>query len=273
MKFDGIIFDLDGTLWDSTAEVAKTWTSVIAKYNLNRKEVTVEDLKPCMGKLLDEIASILLPELDPKKQMQVIKECCEYENKYLGEYGATLYDKLEDTLKELSYENKKASTVPPVKANKENIKSNNSIPQNDLKDTDKNEKNKESEIVEIINNSCVNIRKQDLKKCEEEFTDIDKLKKALEICEINIASGKKSHGIKALRLAYKYGDRSSNTNADNDKRKGSIYMADSKVDVNGELKSVEDMSSEDIAYKLDLKNGTNWSGRNPNAKGIFKDNF
>ena len=25
--------------------------------------------------------------------------------------------------------------------------------------------------------------------------------------------------------------------------------------------------------KLDLKNGTNWSGRNPNAKGIFKDNF
>ena len=183
------------------------------------------------------------------------------------------YEVSEDTLKELSYENKKASTVPPVKANKENIKSNNSIPQNDLKDTDKNEKNKESEIVEIINNSCVNIRKQDLKKCEEEFTDIDKLKKALEICEINIASGKKSHGIKALRLAYKYGDRSSNTNADNDKRKGSIYMADSKVDVNGELKSVEDMSNEDIAYKLDLKNGTNWSGRNPNAKGIFKDNF
>jgi hypothetical protein len=169
--------------------------------------------------------------------------------------------------------NKKASTVPPVKANKENIKSNNSIPQNDLKDTDKNEKNKESEIVEIINNSCVNIRKQDLKKCEEEFTDIDKLKEALEICEIDIANGKKSHGIKALRLAYKYGDRSSNTNADNDKRKGSIYMADSKVDVNGELKSVEDMSNEDIAYKLDLKNGTNWSGRNPNAKGIFKDNF
>ena len=176
-----------------------------------------------------------------------------------------------DNIKDL--DNKKASTVPPVKADNRNNDFNNSIPQNEEKDTDKNEKNKESEIVEIINNSCVNIRKQDLKKCEEEFTDIDKLKKALEICEIDIANGKKSHGIKALRLAYKYGDRSSNTNADNDKRKGSIYMADSKVDVNGELKSVEDMSSEDIAYKLDLKNGTNWSGRNPNAKGIFKDNF
>ena len=165
--------------------------------------------------------------------------------------------------------NKKASTVPPVKADKEISNfDNNSIPQNEEKNADKNEKNKESEVVEIINNSCVNIRKQDLKKCEEEFTDIDKLKEALGICEKN-----NSHGIKSLRMAYKYGDRSSNTNADNDKRKGSIYMADSKVDVNGELKSVEDMSSEDIAYKLDLKNGTNWSGRNPNAKGIFKDNF
>ena len=162
--------------------------------------------------------------------------------------------------------NKKASTVPPVKA--EDLKNdfdNKSIPQNKKKDTDKNEKNKESEIVEIINNSCVNIRKQDLKKCEEEFTDIDKLKEALEICEVN-----NSHGIKALRMAYKYGNVNNNNS---NKKQSTIFMADSKVDVNGELKSVEDMSNEDIAYKLDLKNGTNWSGRNPNAKGIFKANF
>ena len=157
--------------------------------------------------------------------------------------------------------NKKASTVPPVKADKEISNfDNNSIPQNEEKDTDKNEKNKESEIVEIINNSCVNIRKQDLKKCEEEFTDIDKLKEALEICEIDIANGKKSHGIKALRLAYKYGDRSSNTNADNDKRKGSIYMADSKVIVDGKLKSVADMTEEEFEQKLREKWGRNFIG-------------
>ena len=162
--------------------------------------------------------------------------------------------------------NKKASTVPPVKADKEISNfDNNSIPQNEEKNADKNEKNKESEIVEIINNSCVNIRKQDLKKCEEEFTDIDKLKEALEICEVN-----NSHGIKALRMAYKYGNVNNNNS---NKKQSTIFMADSKVDVNGELKSVEDMSNEDIAYKLDLKNGTNWSGRNPNAKGIFKANL
>ena len=52
------------------------------------------------------------------------------------------YEVSEDTLKELSYENKKASTVPPVKANKENIKSNNSISQNNKKYASKKEENK-----------------------------------------------------------------------------------------------------------------------------------
>ncbi|MEN8076479.1 HAD family hydrolase [Clostridioides difficile] len=106
MKFDGVIFDLDGTLWDSTVEVAKTWSMIIAKYNLKRKEVTVEDLKPCMGKLLDEIARILLPELDKEMQMKVIKECCAFENEYLGEYGAKLYENLESTLKKLAENHK-----------------------------------------------------------------------------------------------------------------------------------------------------------------------
>ena len=163
------------------------------------------------------------------------------------------YEVSEDTLKELSYENKKASTVPPVKA--EDLKNdfdNKSIPQNKKKDTDKNEKNKESEIVEIINNSCVNIRKQDLKKCEEEFTDIDKLKEALEVCEKN-----NSHGIKSLRMAYKYGNVNSNNS---NKKQSTIFMADSKVVVNGKLKSVADMTEEEFEQKLREKWGRNLIG-------------
>ena len=149
--------------------------------------------------------------------------------------------------------NKKASTVPPVKADKEISNfDNNSIPQNEEKNADKNEKNKESEIVEIINNSCVNIRKQDLKKCEEEFTDIDKLKEALGICEKN-----NSHGIKSLRMAYKYGNRSNDNVI---KKQGTIFMADSKVIVDGKLKSVTDMTEEEFEQKLREKWGRNFIG-------------
>ena len=149
--------------------------------------------------------------------------------------------------------NKKASTVPPVKADKEISNfDNNSIPQNEEKNADKNEKNKKSEIVEIINNSCVNIRKQDLKKCEEEFTDIDKLKEALEVCEKN-----NSHGIKSLRMAYKYGNVNSNNS---NKKQSTIFMADSKVVVNGKLKSVADMTEEEFEQKLREKWGRNFIG-------------
>ena len=156
-----------------------------------------------------------------------------------------------DNIKDL--DNKKASTVPPVKADKEISNfDNNSIPRNEEKNADKNEKNKESEIVEIINNSCVNIRKQDLKKCEEEFTDIDKLKEALEVCEKN-----NSHGIKSLRMAYKYGNVNSNNS---NKKQSTIFMADSKVVVNGKLKSVADMTEEEFEQKLREKWGRNLIG-------------
>ena len=52
--------------------------------------------------------------------------------------------------------NKKASTVPPVKANKENIKSNNSIPQNDKKYASKKEENKNKVLNNKHNNTVKN---------------------------------------------------------------------------------------------------------------------
>ena len=102
MKIDSIIFDLDGTLWDSTEGVSKTWSLVLNKYDYERKEVTVEDLLSCMGKQLDEIGKILFPKLSSEVRKNLMNECCTLENEYLGEHGGVLYAKVEETLKELS---------------------------------------------------------------------------------------------------------------------------------------------------------------------------
>ena len=102
MKIDSIIFDLDGTLWDSTEGVSKTWSLVLNKYDYERKEVTVEDLHSCMGKQLDEIGKILFPKLSSEVRKNLMNECCTLENEYLVEHGGVLYAKVEETLKELS---------------------------------------------------------------------------------------------------------------------------------------------------------------------------
>ena len=36
-NIDSIIFDLDGTLWDSTKEIAYSWSNVIKKYTNTQK--------------------------------------------------------------------------------------------------------------------------------------------------------------------------------------------------------------------------------------------
>ena len=64
MKKQGIIFDMDGTLWDSAANVAESWNEAIRQDGRLNKALTEADIKGVMGKTMDVIADILFPELE-----------------------------------------------------------------------------------------------------------------------------------------------------------------------------------------------------------------
>lgn len=101
MKKKGIIFDMDGTLWDSASGVAKSWTRVVnQEYDKNRV-ITTEDIQSVMGKTMDKIAEILFPELEEKARLELIDHCGLDENDYLREHGGILYPDLEATFKVL----------------------------------------------------------------------------------------------------------------------------------------------------------------------------
>lgn len=105
--FDSIIFDMDGTLWDSTTEVAKAFKKVIReKHPEVSDEVTPERLQGLFGLPLDVIAVKLFESVSEEQAIKVMRECCEYECEYLAERGARLYEGLEDTLRKLSKEYK-----------------------------------------------------------------------------------------------------------------------------------------------------------------------
>lgn len=106
MDIDSIIFDLDGTLWNSIEGICEAWKTVLANNPNITGIVTPEDMQGCMGLPMDEIGKRLFPDLDDKFRTKLMKEFCETEQVYLGEHGGRLFPKLEETLEKLSKKNK-----------------------------------------------------------------------------------------------------------------------------------------------------------------------
>ncbi|MCD2347996.1 HAD family hydrolase [Clostridium guangxiense] len=102
MEVDSMIFDLDGTLWDSMEGAFISLKEVLASYPNVKKLITKKDLERCMGLQIADIGKKLFPDLSQDIQMQIMNEYCEAEQVYLGEHGGKLYPNLEKTLKELS---------------------------------------------------------------------------------------------------------------------------------------------------------------------------
>ncbi|WP_341302110.1 HAD family hydrolase [Lysinibacillus sp. FSL H8-0500] len=102
MSIDSIIFDLDGTLWDSRKTVAKSWTKVVQESPLGKGSVTEEDLSKTMGLQIKEIAAMLFHYLNEQQQLELILACCQQEQIDLLREGGILYPQLEETLVALS---------------------------------------------------------------------------------------------------------------------------------------------------------------------------
>lgn len=102
VQTDGIIFDMDGTIWDTCKQVTYSWNEVLKHLNLSFR-FTSEQIQSCMGLLMEDFAAKLMPDLEPEFRLNVLKQCCDYENEYIAKVGGTLYPKLMETLEILSH--------------------------------------------------------------------------------------------------------------------------------------------------------------------------
>lgn len=100
--YDSIIFDMDGTLWDSTPEVAVAFNKVLKeKYPRVKEEVTADKLRNLFGRPLDEIGIKLYQSVPAEQAVRIIRDCCDYETEYLLDHQPRLYEGIEKALKVL----------------------------------------------------------------------------------------------------------------------------------------------------------------------------
>lgn len=100
-KFDSIIFDLDGTLWDSTNNVAKAWQKAKEEVDYVPDDFTQTTIRSITGMTYKAIFEKLVPYLDEEKRNEFKALCAKYELETLNAIGGDLYPQLDETLKYL----------------------------------------------------------------------------------------------------------------------------------------------------------------------------
>jgi len=78
IKTDGIIFDMDGTVWDNTPVFAPSWERACKDMGYD-VTFTQDTLKGLFGKTMTDIADACIPDENPEKRYATLQLCEEYE--------------------------------------------------------------------------------------------------------------------------------------------------------------------------------------------------
>ena len=99
-----LIFDVDGTLWDSTSIVVKGWKRAAVEYGLPEEKITADVLKKEFGQPMDVIGDHLFGSVaDAKLREEILEKCCIYEQQLLEESTEDVsYPGMQKTLEALA---------------------------------------------------------------------------------------------------------------------------------------------------------------------------
>ena len=100
---ESLIFDIDGTLWDSRELVAQGYNIQLRQEGLEHLCVTAEDFLPLFGKVMTEIADVIFGSLPPQTRYPLMERCMDTENRYLHEHPCDIgYPGVRETMEKLS---------------------------------------------------------------------------------------------------------------------------------------------------------------------------
>ena len=100
--FDGIIFDVDGTLWDSTPVVVRAYNEIIAADNNLNYQLTAQDLRNNFGKPMKEIGLTLLKDVPEEKNWPMMERILKRQDELLSQDPPIPYSGMIKVIEKLS---------------------------------------------------------------------------------------------------------------------------------------------------------------------------
>ena len=98
---DSIIFDLDGTMWDTRDDVAEIWNEVFEKYGFEAS-LTGEIVASYMGMPYDEAMEQMLGHIPEETRKIMMDECASIEAQTIDrKNGGKIFPNVKETLDEL----------------------------------------------------------------------------------------------------------------------------------------------------------------------------
>ena len=104
MNFESIIFDVDGTLWDSRALLAEAYNVQLRQEGISHIHVTAEKLRPLFGKTMTMLADGLFDTIPVPERYALMDRCILRMDEHLEKFaGPDIgYPELRETMENLA---------------------------------------------------------------------------------------------------------------------------------------------------------------------------
>lgn len=100
-----VILDVDGTIWDSSDQVARSWSHTLTRLAGEKIVIPVAKMRSTMGLAMDDIAKIIIPEkVGAYSRSEALTLCMQEENDYLVSHPGVYYPGIAGAIEAIAHD-------------------------------------------------------------------------------------------------------------------------------------------------------------------------